>query len=380
MASIEQRTRRDGTTVWRISYRVDGNQRSDTVNTHAEAVRHRAAVERLGGDVARALLYAREGLTDDAAGITTTATYLTRYIDGLENITDGTRRDYRRMAARRIDGTVIGETPVQLVTRELVVAWLADLDVSAKTRRNHHALLSAALEHASRAGVRQGNPAKGIRFPREVTRSGVFLNPGEVAVIAAAMPARYLPLFALLVGTGLRWSEATALQVGDVDLDAPVPLLRVSRAWKRTGRGQSSEVGPPKSAAGVRTIGLSPEVVEQIRPMVEDRPTSALLFTAQEGGVVRHDKFHSRVWKPMLDALNDAGTLSKRPRVHDLRHTHASQLIASGAPLNLVQKRLGHEKITTTADTYGHLAPDYLAVGALAASSGLAQAFPAIEA
>ena len=45
-------------------------------------------------------------------------------------------------------------------------------------------------------------------------------------------------------------------------------------------------------------------------------------------------------------------------RVHDLRHTHASWLIAAGVPLPVIQRRLGHESITTTVDRYGHLAPD----------------------
>lgn len=50
--------------------------------------------------------------------------------------------------------------------------------------------------------------------------------------------------------------------------------------------------------------------------------------------------------------------LGVRPRVHDLRHTHASRLIEAGVPLPVIQVRLGHESITTTVGTYGHLAVD----------------------
>ena len=63
--------------------------------------------------------------------------------------------------------------------------------------------------------------------------------------------------------------------------------------------------------------------------------------------------FHAHRWKPALDAANAAG-LTKRPRVHDLRHTHASWLIAWKVPLPVIQARLGHESITTTVDRYGH--------------------------
>ncbi|MFD5790586.1 tyrosine-type recombinase/integrase [Streptomyces sp. NPDC127037] len=59
-------------------------------------------------------------------------------------------------------------------------------------------------------------------------------------------------------------------------------------------------------------------------------------------------------WKSALDTANTAG-LTKRPRIHDLRHTHASWLIAGKVPLPVIQARLGHEPITTTVDRYGHL-------------------------
>ena len=54
----------------------------------------------------------------------------------------------------------------------------------------------------------------------------------------------------------------------------------------------------------------------------------------------------------------DAPRLTKRPRVHDLRHTHASWMIAAGVDLFILQRRLGHESITTTTETYAHLLPD----------------------
>lgn len=57
-----------------------------------------------------------------------------------------------------------------------------------------------------------------------------------------------------------------------------------------------------------------------------------------------------------MDAIG--AQLGVRPRVHDLRHTHASRLIDAGVPLPVVQRRLGHESITTTVNTYGHIAVD----------------------
>ena len=57
---------------------------------------------------------------------------------------------------------------------------------------------------------------------------------------------------------------------------------------------------------------------------------------------------------PALVRAKEAG-LTKKPRVHDLRHTNASWLIQAGVPLTVVQRHLGHESIQTTSDRYGHL-------------------------
>ena len=391
MASIQRRTTATGER-WRVLYRVDGRQVSDTFDDATAAARHKDAVERIGGKAARQLLDLRDGLAPSSSGLTLAA-FLTTYIDRLDGVTEGTRRDYRSMTARKITGTMLSELPLELVTRDAVADWQRDLaaaGLSAKTRRNYHALISSALNDAVMRELIPANRAKGIRIGDDDERPGrekVFLSPGEVAVLVSATPAHYQPFVVTLVGTGLRFGEATALQVGDVNLDATPPTLTVARAWKRTGKAMKA-LGAPKTKAGRRTISLPPEVAETLRPLVEGRPRTALLFTTPRGTVVRSDHFHRSVWQPLVVRLNatkdDAGNaipplLDARPRVHDLRHTHASQLMRAGLPLNVVMTRLGHENIATTVGVYGHLAPDYLAATAAAASLGLVQAVPAIE-
>ena len=65
--------------------------------------------------------------------------------------------------------------------------------------------------------------------------------------------------------------------------------------------------------------------------------------------------------------------------MHDLRHSHASALIAAGIPLPVIQRRLGHESIQTTVDVYGHLAPEAYAGAASAIDLSLTQALPKVE-
>jgi integrase len=89
----------------------------------------------------------------------------------------------------------------------------------------------------------------------------------------------------------------------------------------------------------------------------------ALVFTAHQGGPVRHTLFRKRGFKPAAKAA-----LLAQPnlRWHDLRHTCASLLIASGANILAVSERLGHAKPSMTLDVYGHLFPSDEAACAVA--------------
>jgi integrase len=226
-------------------------------------------------------------------------------------------------------------------------------------------------------GLIPANLARGVRLPASDHNKTemVVLTPNEFTTLLAAFPEHWQPLIATLAGTGMRWGEATALHVGAVDLDSSPPTIRVQQAWKRTGKSART-MGAPKTKKGRRTISLSRGLVDILRPLVEGRPSDALVFTALEGGVIHHGTFYPRVWKP---ALKKAG-LTKRPRIHDLRHSHATWMLAAGRPIDRVQRRLGHESIQTTVDTYGHAMPDDQRGDAAAIEAALAGALPlAIE-
>jgi integrase len=112
-----------------------------------------------------------------------------------------------------------------------------------------------------------------------------------------------------------------------------------------TGR----RLGPPKTKKSIRTISLPPAALE-----VVDLLAPGFLFTNGAGNPVRAQEFFKGGWKPGRDSAMKAG-LTKSPRVHDLRHTCASWMIAAGVPLPIIQQHLGHESIQTTIGVYGHL-------------------------
>jgi integrase len=173
----------------------------------------------------------------------------------------------------------------------------------------------------------------------------------------------------MLAGTGMRWGEAVALEVRDVDLDDAT--VRVTKAEKSDpdNPGQTI-IGPTKTAKSRRTITLPSELVNALTPLVEGRKGTARLFVTPDDRPVKHRNFYDLWLHTILPAAE-----VERVRVHDLRHSHAAWLIAEGIPLRVIQARLGHEKITTTIDTYGHLLPDLQRAAAEAAQN----VFKAIE-
>ncbi|MGW2939486.1 site-specific integrase [Streptomyces sp. NPDC001156] len=239
--------------------------------------------------------------------------------------------------------------------------WLRR-EADPKGIRNRHGLLFCIFQAAVEATpqLRTTDPCKGTRLPRiddHIDEEMCFLERDEYARVAAEItdPAAR-DLADWLVGTGMRWGEATALQVRDLNLNADVPTANVQRAWKRAKKGSATAfyLGPPKTRKARRLVALSRAQVEMARRLAAGRRPEDYVFRAAMGGEWRHANYYNRKWKPAVQAAVDKG-LPKRPRIHDLRHTHVAWLIAAKIPLPAIQNRVGHESIQTTVDRYGHL-------------------------
>jgi integrase len=159
----------------------------------------------------------------------------------------------------------------------------------------------------------------------------------------------------MLGGTGMRWGELAALTVGDIDTENA--LVRITKAEKQDPDQPSNTiVGPVKSKKSRRSVTLPAEVLDEILSLMEGRKRNDRLFLPPNGGPLRHRTFYRDIW--LKKSVGKSGIREPYPRLHDLRHSHVAWLIAAGASLPVIQARLGHEKITTTIDTYGHLMPD----------------------
>ena len=345
MSSIRIRTLEDGTTTTAVLYRIGKKQTSKSFDDHKAALRYKDLVDKIGPVEAEKILFAEEGVT--LTGLTVTE-WITEYIDHLTGIEDATRNRYRTFLTRDI-APLLGALPLTAVNDQAIARWVQAQPGSGKTIANKHGFLSAALAGAVSAKHIPANPCDGRRLPPKDSDEMVFLTPEEFAVIRDALPVQWQPLATFLVTTGMRFSEATALQFRDIDAEAGT--ARISRAWKYTGEA-TRKLGPPKSKKSRRTINLSDHAIESAGELKGRKPTE-FVFTNMIGRPITAQRFHKGGWRPTVVKLEEE--LGKLPRPHDLRHSCASWMIAAGVPLPVIQQHLGHESITTTVDRYGHL-------------------------
>jgi integrase len=236
--------------------------------------------------------------------------------------------------------------PVSAVTESTIARWVKQRGGSGKTISNKHGFLSGAFN----AAVRWGDgvqPVPGPALPHTRVEETVFLKPPEFVLLRDHIDReRWKSLATWRVTTGMRFSEATALTAADIDAHAEA--CRITKAWKYSG-DYRPEIGAPKTKKSSRTISLPLAALE-----VVDLLARGFLFNNGAGNPVRAQQFFKGGWKPGRDSAMKAG-LTKSPRVHDLRHTRASWMIAAGVPLPIIQQHLDHESIQTTIGVYGHL-------------------------
>lgn len=231
--------------------------------------------------------------------------------------------------------------------------------LSAYSAHRAHTVLRRALTQAMNWGLINRNLAAVIAAPRPVRREMKALSLDQLkALFAASRTSRFYPLWVILGTAGLRLGEALGLGWEDVDFGGG--RLVVKRALQRR-RGGGLVFVNPKTAKSRRSVHLTGFAVDALREQwlgqakqrtsTPDWKESGLVFTNLHG----HPMESGVVGTALKRVLHQAEL--PPVRVHDLRHTTASVLLAARIHPKVVQELLGHSTITTTLDTYSHLTP-----------------------
>lgn len=234
----------------------------------------------------------------------------------------------------------VGTLRLDALSPYVLDRWVATLRASGMREANllnTYRVLAAALRQAVAWRLIDTNPLASVPAPRRPRREVTTLTIEQArTLLDAARDSDAWPVVLLALAAGLRRSEIAGLTWADLDLDAGV--LRVERGV-HVRRG-TLIIEPPKSATSRRAVSLPPWAIDGLRPL------RGLGYVASPDGSLPNPDALSRAYKRVADPLGI--TLPLR----DLRHTHATLLLAAGVDLVIVSRRLGHSTIAVTDQHY----------------------------
>lgn len=358
MASIIERTNAKGeVTSYQVKWRHKGKQESYRLDTRKEAETFARILETCNNDLRKTERVLLAGLSDTP----TIEKFAPVHIKRLSDVEGHTIRTYEAMLRNHIY-PALGDIPVGEVTDDDVAEFmggLRDKRLSPKTMKNIHSLLYAIMETAVKRGKAKHNPCTETKLPKKTRTEDAmtYLTHAEFLHLMSHTDPFFHPLFYFLVGTGLRFSEAAALNGSDFSSEGGNHSVRVTKAWKRDDV-HGRYIGTPKSDKSIRTVSMGDGTALMVAPRVRDAGAEGLVFKMKRGGALTWQSIHTKVWQPAIRKAQADG-LRKKPRIHDLRHTFASWQLATGEmSIFELSLHMGHESVVTTSGVYSHLMPE----------------------
>jgi integrase len=352
--SVLKRNRDNGPRYTAIYWDTAGRQRSaGTFNSRREAEK--------AGRQAESRVEAGTWV-DPISGKTTFRDYVEKAWWPSRHLEASTRAGYRSYLDKHFL-PFFGEYPMAEILPSTVQSWVtqaAGSGLSSRSVVKYHVMLHSVFKRAVRDRIIAYNPCADTELPKVVKKKRRIVTPDEFEKLLAFIPDRFRVMVLTEIETGLRWGELIALRPRHFDflrktITVEETIVEVSRKISPTG--QRMLVKPYPKDDEPRTLTVSQDLLELIAARIAALALRRddLLFPSTEasgGQPLSRNTFRTRFWKPALTASGlDFGV-----RMHDLRHAHASWLLAGGADLKAVMDRLGHSQIQTTQQ-YLHTMP-----------------------
>ena len=245
-----------------------------------------------------------------------------------------------------------GKRRIADILQTEVQSWVAEMELSASSVAHAHTVLAGILDDAVSDRRLATNPARGVNMPRKIDKTRNYLTAAQVQSLADE--SKHADIVLLLATTGLRWGEMAALRVRDIDFGRG--RIRVERSASKVNA--ETIIGTTKTHAS-RSVAVSASVLKLLAPAIVAKAPDELLWSRANGQPLRPPTT-THWFGAAVKRCQAADTKFPRVTVHELRHTAASLMIASGANVKTVQSQLGHKTATMTLDQYGHLFPDDL--------------------
>jgi integrase len=268
-----------------------------------------------------------------------------------ERYKPATIRSYDQAVRRHYEASNLGLMRVADVRRADVQAFADELladELAPSTVANVLSPFQMFFRREVKAERLTTNPAKEIDIPDGGPRRPKRIaSPGEAGTLIAALPEADRALWACAFYAGLRRGELMALRVLDVDLGAGA--INVERGWDQYAGAQK-----PKTYSSRRAVPLLATLRDYLDEAIisSGRSGAELVFAREADKPFAPVTIGKRARKAWTDAGLEPLTL------HCARHTFASMAIDAGiSNAKAIQDAMGHSKIQTTYDLYGHLLP-----------------------
>ncbi len=227
--------------------------------------------------------------------------------------------------------------------------------------RNVHVVLRKSLEDAVDWNLIVRNPAAKAKSPRVQQREMKTWTPDQVRTfLEAEKDSREFPIWRLAVTTGMRRGEVLGLSWDALDLEKGRLSIRQSLVNVSNVPTLQSDT---KTESGRRLVKLDDVTASVLKKhqasQYEERLLAGsawsnghnLVFVNQIGEMLKPERI-TRIFNARVE-----GTGLPRIRLHDLRHTHASNALQAGVHPKVVSERLGHANIAVTLNVYSHTIP-----------------------
>jgi integrase len=298
-----------------------------------------------------------------SASNATLSELLVRWLEVVDDqLSPTTVREYRRLVRTMLEPD-LGKLSLRKVTTQRLDAYYAGLvrvrELSPASIRHLHAVLRGALGQGVKWGWIPTNAAASASPPklrhREITPPAIA-DTRSLLLAADEHDPEFGALLRVIAATGARRGEACGLRWSGVDFDACSILIRRSIA---SVAGGTVEKDTKTHAA--RRVAVDAEtlaVLARQRQRMEARSaacrlafnTDGFVFTqTADGSQPLHPDTITNGFRRLCVRLGIEGV-----RLHDLRHLHATQLLAAGVPVRTVSGRLGHANASTTLNVYAH--------------------------
>jgi integrase len=299
----------------------------------------------------------------------TVAAFLERWIDHMQGqVSPRSHERYAELCRKNIVPLLGGLTLTKLQPVYISQAYAKALasgrrdgkgGLSPASVHYQHRVLKKALGQAVKWRLLPGNPVDAVDPPRvERTTMRTYDMAQTAEALALARPTRlYVPVLLALL-CGLRRGEITALRWRNVDLDAgQLAIVESTEQTSKATRLKETKTGR------ARTVALPSLVVEELRRHRIEQAQELLRIGIRQDGesfvYTREDRqpMQPRSLTHAWDQFRARTTTLPRIRFHDLRHSHATHLLASNVHPKIASERLGHAKVGITLDLYSHVLP-----------------------